>query len=65
MKQIYLFCGLHLLALGAGNAQRLDLIQEPCITGESCRCPCTQDGKKCLCVKKCGPSDKIINELVP
>ena len=33
MKQIYLFCGFHLLALGAGNAQRLDLIQEPCITG--------------------------------
>ncbi len=35
MKQIYLFCGFHLLALAGGSAQRLELIQEPCITGES------------------------------
>ncbi|NBY66486.1 MAG: hypothetical protein EBQ51_05370 [Verrucomicrobia bacterium] len=33
MRKLCLACGLHFLALGAGYAQKLDLIQEPCITG--------------------------------
>jgi hypothetical protein len=65
VRKYYLACGLYLLLFGSGKAQRLDLIQEPCITGESCRCPCTREGKKCPCIKKCGPGDKIVNELVP
>jgi len=65
VRKLCLAAGMQFLVLGAGNAQKLELIQEPCITGASCRCPCTREGRPCPCKKKCGPSDKIINELVP